>query len=571
MKMFYSGKFIGDVRNTQNIKLAELAQGLCSTAQLARIESGVRSAEKLLFDSLYERLGQNTERFTAYLDCDEYERLLARIRICCCIDEGRYSDAREQMAAYRKATKNNIHMQYLCLAECELMQKTGSSVSACKDKLMEGIRCTYPEFDIDNIAGYYLSRLEMLLVQQYVNCIEQSGQKDRAAKLYGDILDCLDSDRYEQSERERLYGYAGYRLMKYYIDYGQYNRALEVGEKTYMCIAGREKWTFMTELIEGIAMCREALGEDVSDTRKRLSVLHRMNKRFDVGAAEDYFPRYSEEYAVNVNAVIRKRRIMNNMTQEELADGICDVTTISRLENNRHALSDELRIKLLERLQLPCDKYSLCTKDTFDDGLSQKLKKISYALKRSEFARLTPMPDIPETEALDEALRQAEVLRKNRDGVLVFESEWGIIDNLVFYRESRGDCDRSVIYGSVVKTSYINPVPYDCEIASIIRAMQEGELFREIGRFKLAGEKFMEAIKLSVKLYEAEWLSRLLYLYVQNVLERGDKNIIFKETECVELLEYSYSLACTYDDRKRIKAIRDLCNKYNLRDVSLDY
>ena len=78
----------------------------------------------------------------------------------------------------------------------------------------------------------------------------------------------------------------------------------------------------MTDLIEGIAMCREALGEDVSDTRKRLSVLHRMNRRFGVGAAEDYFPRYSEEYAVNVNAVIRKRRIMNNMTQEELADGI---------------------------------------------------------------------------------------------------------------------------------------------------------------------------------------------------------------------------------------------------------
>ena len=66
MKMFYSGKFIGDVRNAQNIKLAELVQGLCSTAQLARIESGVRSAEKLLFDSLYERLGKNTERFTAY-------------------------------------------------------------------------------------------------------------------------------------------------------------------------------------------------------------------------------------------------------------------------------------------------------------------------------------------------------------------------------------------------------------------------------------------------------------------------------------------------------------------------
>ncbi len=93
--MFYSGKFIGDERNTQDIKLAELAQGLCSTAQLARIESGIRSAEKLLFDSLYERLGKNTERFTVLLNCDEYEQLVARIRICDCIDNGQYEEAKK--------------------------------------------------------------------------------------------------------------------------------------------------------------------------------------------------------------------------------------------------------------------------------------------------------------------------------------------------------------------------------------------------------------------------------------------------------------------------------------------
>ena len=93
--MFYSGKFIGDERNTQDIKLAELAQGLCSTAQLARIESGIRSAEKLFFDSLYERLGKNTERFTVLLNCDEYEQLVARIRICDCIDNGQYEEAKK--------------------------------------------------------------------------------------------------------------------------------------------------------------------------------------------------------------------------------------------------------------------------------------------------------------------------------------------------------------------------------------------------------------------------------------------------------------------------------------------
>lgn len=94
--MFYSGKFIGDERNAQDIKLAALAQGLCSTAHLARIESGIRSAEKLLFDSLYERLGKNTERFTVLLNCDKYEQLVARIRICDCIDNGQYEEAKNR-------------------------------------------------------------------------------------------------------------------------------------------------------------------------------------------------------------------------------------------------------------------------------------------------------------------------------------------------------------------------------------------------------------------------------------------------------------------------------------------
>ena len=58
--MLYSGKLIRNIRTAENIKLTTLARGLCSIGQLARIENGDRSAEKLLFDSLYERLGKLT-------------------------------------------------------------------------------------------------------------------------------------------------------------------------------------------------------------------------------------------------------------------------------------------------------------------------------------------------------------------------------------------------------------------------------------------------------------------------------------------------------------------------------
>lgn len=144
------------------------------------------------------------------------------------------------------------------------MHRAHTDVVKCMDKLAEGIGYTYPDFDIDNISECYLSRLEMLIVQQYAVYMEQSGEKDRAAGLYRDILEYLDSDRYDPVERAKLYGYVGYRLMKYYIDLRQYGRALEVGEKTYGCVMNRGKWLFVTELKSGIVECREAHGEDMS-------------------------------------------------------------------------------------------------------------------------------------------------------------------------------------------------------------------------------------------------------------------------------------------------------------------
>ena len=567
--MFYSGKFIGDERNAQDIKLAALAQGLCSTAHLARIESGIRSAEKLLFDSLYERLGKNTERFTVLLNCDEYEQLVARIRICDCIDNGQYEEAKKQIEEYKKTAKNNIHMQYICLVECEVMHRAHTDIVKCMDKLAEGIGYTCPDFDIDNISECYLSRLEMLIVQQYAVYIEQSGENDRAAGLYRDILEYLDSDRYDPVERAKLYGYVGYHLMKYYIERGQYDMALEVGEKTYGCVMNREKWLFVTELKAGIIECREAHGEDMSGAKEILEILQRMNDRYGVRRADDYFPRYAEEYAANANDVIRQRRAHYGITQEELAGEICDVTTISRLENNRHNLNDELRNRLLEKLNLSSDKYSPCTEGDFGDEMNRKLKKVSKAIKEGRYDKLAKLPDIGGDKAIDEAigeaLRRIEALSKNSDGILVFDNDWGIIDDLVFYCEGSGGRDRIVLYGSMFRQACIDAMPYESGISGVLKNMEEGELLRELGNVEAAGEKLAEAIKLAVKFDEFEWFSRLLYLYAQNILERMGECAAYRQAECIELLEYSYALACAYDDRRRIEAVRALCGKYNLK------
>lgn len=54
---------------------------------------------------------------------------------------------------------------------------------------------------------------------------------------------------------------------------------------------------------------------------------------------------------------IRRKREALKMTQSELADGICERVTISRLENGIQIPGHRLMTALLDRLDLPADKY----------------------------------------------------------------------------------------------------------------------------------------------------------------------------------------------------------------------
>lgn len=55
-----------------------------------------------------------------------------------------------------------------------------------------------------------------------------------------------------------------------------------------------------------------------------------------------------EKYAIG--EIIRHLRKEQNLTQEELADGICSSVTISRIESGTQMPSDRIINQLLERL-----------------------------------------------------------------------------------------------------------------------------------------------------------------------------------------------------------------------------
>ena len=112
-----------------------------------------------------------------------------------------------------------------------------------------------------------------------------------------------------------------------------------------------------------------------------------------------------------IGELIKKRRLELKLTQEQLGEGICEPITISRLENGRQTPSmNKLRV-LLQRLDLPEDKYyALISKNEMQVSDLQAEIVSCNVLKDSERG----LPKTAELEKLadsDDTLIQQFILR----------------------------------------------------------------------------------------------------------------------------------------------------------------
>jgi len=105
---------------------------------------------------------------------------------------------------------------------------------------------------------------------------------------------------------------------------------------------------------------------------------------------------------------IKKRRLELELTQEQLCEGICEPITISRLENGKQTPSRNRINALLERLDMPADRYYalLSTHELEVDALQKEI--ISYNV-RFEKATEDEKPQIRKL-ALDAHKKLEEII-----------------------------------------------------------------------------------------------------------------------------------------------------------------
>lgn len=82
---------------------------------------------------------------------------------------------------------------------------------------------------------------------------------------------------------------------------------------------------------------------------------------------------------------IKKRRLELGLTQEQLCEGICEPITVSRLENGKQTPSRNRINALLERLDMPADRfYALLSKKELDiDALQRQITAYNIQFEKA--------------------------------------------------------------------------------------------------------------------------------------------------------------------------------------------
>ena len=139
-----------------------------------------------------------------------------------------------------------------------------------------------------------------------------------------------------------------------------------------------------------------------------------------------------------IGEIIRQKRWESGQTQEELCEGLCDPSTLSRIETGRQAPSRKLVNVLLQRLDLPNDRYYtfLTANEAEAEALRTKIDSCASRFRQTlgeekHQARLEALEQLDRLEAVTKAgdnigrqylLTMRAVLGK-KDGPYGFETK----------------------------------------------------------------------------------------------------------------------------------------------------
>lgn len=360
-------RFLKRIRKEENVYLEQLAEGLMTVSQLARIEKGQRPIPKNLRDRLLGRLGVASDLYENLLNIEDYAAWEQERDILCAIEQHDTQRAKELITAYERQApvRNKIKKQFCLMMRAEVLKQQATDrceIAACYE---EAVKCTVPDVENLCLEKKLLSIQEMNMILEYEYYHKNA---DFAVKCR-DFMVFVENTDYDALSKVKIYP----KIVYYYLQEtfsGQkewssedLRKGLQICNQAIEMLRDTGRAFFLVELLEMKIKILESVNQtlpeneelqlEYQESTELANLWKELAAKYDVPAyMQDCTYLYQQRWVFYIGDVLRIRREMYGLTQKQLCDGICSVRTLRRAEKKEVNMQREALGVLLRKLGL---------------------------------------------------------------------------------------------------------------------------------------------------------------------------------------------------------------------------
>lgn len=362
-------KLLKNIRTEEKVSLDQLAMGFMSASQLTKIENGERPINKNIRDRLLERLGIAKELYENLLDLCDFEEWDYKKKILSAIQNKKIEDAYRLLKEYKAHLRENdrINHQFILAMWGEVLKQEGASKEKIAECYRKAVILTIPDAEKVWSEKRPLSVLEMNLL---LETIIYGNNMDYLHKCRV-LMEYIDTGYYDEIMKAKIYPKIVYYYLKKQILFKEYwnvetqTENLKICEKAIDKLRDAGRTYYLVELLEieiqiletmpedAVTEYLEKNGTDRINAKELMSMIKKLYAEYEVPAyIQDCTYFYQQKWIFSMKDVLRTRREMFGLTQEQLCEGICSVKSLRRAEKGQTDMQRETLKKILNRLRL---------------------------------------------------------------------------------------------------------------------------------------------------------------------------------------------------------------------------
>lgn len=383
--------FLRRVRLESGVPGDVLVEGLINVSLLSRIENGERPLYKTMRNRLLGRLGVTPDMYENLLNNEDYITWKWHHHILCAIEQKDFQKAVQLIQDYEKQEPlDDKTKQQFCVVMCaEVLRLQGADNAKLASLYERAVYLTVPQVEQiynDDVPEKLLSVLEVNTILEY-EYYKKSKEKNFVKKCKYWIA-YVEESFFDRLSKVKIYP----KIVWYYLremlsvdselDLLELEDALQYCEQAIELLRDTKRAYYLVELFEyKQKILTDIIEKSLKDnklqkleTYKKLlqesiemeQLLKNLYTTYHVSEyMQDCTYLYGQRWVFAIGDVLRIRRNMLGLTQEQVCDGICSVKSLRRAEKKQVNMQQEPLEQILRRLGVSKEiqKTALVTND----------------------------------------------------------------------------------------------------------------------------------------------------------------------------------------------------------------